>query len=66
MTSMKVYRPPQEDLTMCVAEDAANRDVSQALDETLKTIRTFHTTRTFDFHSLDGEMTSFTPLCIRY
>ena len=51
---MRIYRPPQEDMTFSVAEDQVGQGICQMLGEVIKAIRAFDTVRTFGFHSLRG------------
>ncbi|KAI9830537.1 MAG: hypothetical protein M1819_005495 [Sarea resinae] len=51
-TEIKLLKPPQEDLTMVIAENQVSKQLPDALDELLKTAANSSTVRTYDFHSL--------------
>ena len=54
LTHLKIYRPPQEDMTMAVAEDEVPPDVPGILNKLLATLALSDTVRIFGFHSLQG------------
>jgi hypothetical protein len=55
---LKVYRPPQEDMTISIAESEVKSDVPERLDALLQAISVSNTVRTFSFTSLEGEITT--------
>jgi hypothetical protein len=60
---LKVYRPPQEDMTISIAESEVKSDVPERLDALLQAISVSNTVRTFSFNSLEGETTT-SHLCV--
>ena len=54
-TALRVLRTPQEDITLCIVENAVSNEVPDAIAETLKTVGTSSTVRNYRFSTLQGK-----------
>lgn len=53
-TEMKLLRPSQEDLTVCVVESSLPAGLPEALKELLQEVANSDTIRSYNFHDLHG------------